>query len=1172
MLQHSSDLIAELDQQGRIRYASESYARTLGYTPDELVGLNALELLQFDDLDAARSLFAERVAEGATPPAREVRMAHRDGSRRDLECIVRYIPAGRWRSARVIVNARDVTERRAMEDALRASERAHRELLEHAPDAIFLAERDGRFVDLNERACELLGYSRAELLGRSITDVLPQAATANPVDRLAALRDGKTLLSERAMRRADGTLVPVEISTRQLSDGRLQGIVRDITARQAADATLRHSAERLRLALEATGMGIWERDFVSGELVWSASARSVLGFDSDAPATFETFLARLHPDDRPAVQQAFADAQARGGEFSCDFRFIMPDGSVRHFTSIARMSLDPNGRPLRMVGTVLDITRRKQAQASLHASEARLRTIISAAPDCVKVLDRDGQILDMNPAGLAVIEADTLQDVLGARASALIAPEHLATFEALNQAAFRGESARAEFDVIGLRGTRRSMESDVVPLRDDRGDIIAALALSRDVTERYAAERELRKLEQQNRLLIENANDVVIAYDVRGRITFVNQRWESVTAYTAEEALHMSIADVLHPQDRDNVLANMRERIAGKDVPVNYPMRIVRRDGEIRWVESNVSLIRDGNEVVGAQAFVRDVTERFAAEEERRRLAAIVESSQDAIFSRTLDGTIMSWNRGAEQLYGYSAHEAIGQPMRMLVPDEYRRKSHGVLERVEAGEAVHIPETERVAKDGRRVHVSVTISPIFDHAGCVTGAASIARDVSDRKQAAEALVQQARHDALTGLPNRILLQERLDAAIARLHQDCTPLALLLLDLDRFKEVNDALGHAVGDAVLQQVAQRLRAAVRAEDTIARLGGDEFALLLVDAEQSSALQVAEAVRSALINPIEVGGLILDIGASIGIALGPQHGQENGTLLRRADLAMYAAKRAGRGIGVYAPELDRDNAERLALSGELRGAIERDELILHYQPKVALQDGRIFGVEALVRWQHPTRGLLQPDQFIPLAEQAGLIEPLTYWVLRTARAQQAAWQLAGVELNMAVNLSAQSLRDSNLLCVVEGALARHSGVRAGFELELTESVLMSDPARAGTLLAGLRALGVRIAVDDFGTGYSSLAYLKRLPIDDLKIDRYFTRDMATDSRDRALVKATIDLGHTLGLRVVAEGVEDAMSLELLRRMRCDDAQGYYISRPVAPDALRRWLRERNDLPRAA
>ena len=1181
----------------------------------------------------------------------------------------------------------------SIEEALRASEQAHRELLEQAPDAIFLASAEGGFVEVNERACELLGYSRQELLGRKIADVLtPEAIGVNPNARMQALREGKTLLSERELLHASGSRVPVEISTRLLSNGRFQGIARDITARKEADAALHRSEERLRLALEAAGVGIWERDFATGESIWSATTRTHLGISPEAPPTLETFVSTIHPEDRDRAVSALT--RGENGVLRCQFRVVWPDRSLRHLISLGRLSLDRNGQPRRMVGTLRDITNRVTAQAKLLASEAQLRAIVDTAPDCVQLVDRDGHLLEVNPAGLAIMEAAEPDDLRGIVASTLVVPEHRAAYDALTAMAFRGESGSGEYDVVGLRGTRRSLETRVAPLRDQSGEIVAALAMCRDVTdrkrtqaalhaseelmrsvleqtpivlfatdkngvftlcrgkvlgsmsrqpddlngqsvfevyrddltitssmrralagetvtystesqgrvfdctctpmfdgsrivglsgvatditERRQAEKAVRQLEQQNRLLIENANDVVIAYEPNGRITFVNQRWQTLSGYTAEQALQMSIGDVLHPEDRDMVLTNLRNRLAGGDVPSNYPMRILRADGELRWVEANVSLIRDGADVLGLQAFVRDVTERYAVEEDRGRLAAIVESSQDAIISRTLDGIITSWNRGAEQLYGYAAHEAIGKHIRILVPEDERAGSSDILQRIKNGEYVDIAETERMGRDGRRVHISVTISPIRDHSGRVVGAASIARDVTERKRAQQALAQQARHDALTGLPNRLHFRERLDGAIMELRNGGTPLAVVLLDLDRFKEVNDALGHGVGDAVLQQVADRLRRTLRADDTIARLGGDEFALLLAGTDQASALGVAAKIRATLAEPIEVGGLTLDIGASIGVALGPQHGHDEATLLRRADLAMYAAKRAGEGISLYAPALDRDNAERLALTSELRGAIERDELVLHYQPKVALVDGRIIGVEALVRWQHPTRGLLRPDQFIPIAEQAGLIEPLTYWVLHTARSQQTRWQAEGVELNVAANLSAQSLRDSRLSAVVEEVLGRHPEVRARFELELTESMLMSDPARAGTLLAGLRALGVRIAVDDFGTGYSSLAYLKRLPIDDLKIDRYFLRDMASDPRDRALVQATIDLGHTLGLRVVAEGVEDAASLELLQRMGCDDAQGYYISRPATADAIRHWAQSwsaqhATDLPRAA
>jgi diguanylate cyclase (GGDEF)-like protein len=435
---------------------------------------------------------------------------------------------------------------------------------------------------------------------------------------------------------------------------------------------------------------------------------------------------------------------------------------------------------------------------------------------------------------------------------------------------------------------------------------------------------------------------------------------------------------------------------------------------------------------------------------------------------------------------------------------------------------------------------------------------------TERVQAEEAVRHQATHDALTDLPNRVLLHARVTAALDDAPDDAGPLALLLLDLDHFKEVNDTFGHERGDALLQEVAARLRGVVRVSDTVARLGGDEFAVLLPGMDAAGAGRVAEAICATLDAPLRVEEQMLRVGASVGIALGPVHGVDGPTLLRRADVAMYAAKRARTGHAVYDPAQDGHSPERLALIGELRTAIERGALALHYQPQVDLTSGRVCGVEALVRWPHPERGLIPPDRFISLAEQTGLIEPLTQWVLAEAVRQCREWQRTGVLLTVSVNLSMWNLHDPVLPERVAGLLREHGVSPAWLRLELTESALMADPGRALDVLTRLAGLGVRLAVDDFGVGYSSLAYLKTLPVDELKIDKGFVRAMATDTADAAIVASTVELGHALGLRVVAEGIEDRVTWDALAEMGCDVAQGYYLSRPLAPDALAGWLRE--------
>jgi len=425
-----------------------------------------------------------------------------------------------------------------------------------------------------------------------------------------------------------------------------------------------------------------------------------------------------------------------------------------------------------------------------------------------------------------------------------------------------------------------------------------------------------------------------------------------------------------------------------------------------------------------------------------------------------------------------------------------------------------------------------------------------------------ALEHQALHDLLTDLPNRTLLHHRLDQAFAARGPERS-LALLLIDLDRFKEINDTFGHQYGDLLLQQIEPRLRSVLQADQVVARLGGDEFAVLLEDADAVRAERVARQLLDALDEPFNVAGNTLDVGGSIGIAVGPEHGHDPDMLLRRADIAMYVAKRSSRGLAMFSSEHDQHSPDRLGLAGELRRAIENDELTLYYQPKVSLKTGSCIGVEALVRWQHPRRGIVPPDQFIPLAEQTGLIRPLSRWVLNAALRQSRAWQQDGLEVPIAINLSMRDLHDPDLPDTVAELLATWQVPTAQLMVEITENGLMADPARALSTVTGLRAMGIRIAIDDFGTGYSSLAYLKRLPLDELKIDRSFVRELAADRDDLAIVRSTISLGHDLGLKIVAEGVEDRATMDLLRSLGCDVGQGYHFSRPVTADALFEQLR---------
>ncbi|MCL5959245.1 MAG: EAL domain-containing protein [Chloroflexi bacterium] len=550
------------------------------------------------------------------------------------------------------------------------------------------------------------------------------------------------------------------------------------------------------------------------------------------------------------------------------------------------------------------------------------------------------------------------------------------------------------------------------------------------------------------------------------------------------------------------------------------------------------------------------------------RLRAVMDNVAEGIITVDGQGTVESFNPAAEQIFGYAAAEVIDQDFALLLPENLRTEYGGDLGNYlrlgksnVVGATPHQMQGKR--KDGEIFpmdmsvsHVSFDAQPLF--------IVSV-RDITERQQWEEALRHQALHDALTGFPNRTLLYDRIQQVIVARHESEAFLALLVMDLDRFKEVNDTFGHHYGDLLLKQIGPRLRKVLRPADTVARLGGDEFAVLLPGANVRDATATAARLLRALRQPFPINGHLLDVTASIGIALCPEHGRDADTLLRQADVAMYVAKSNHSEYSVYAAEQDHHSINRLKLISELRFAIEQNELILYYQPKACLKDGEVTWVEALVRWRHPELGLILPNDFIPLAELTGLIRQLSQWVLNAALQQCRAWMDAGLDIGVAVNLSAQNLQDWRLPDVVTTAFETWGVPHNKLILEITESALMADPAESLGILTRLRNLDVRIAIDDFGTGYSSMAYLQQLPVQEIKIDKSFVLDMKSNDNDTAIVRTIIGLGHDLGLTVTAEGVEDQATWKMLASLGCDIAQGYYLSYPLPASELTRWLGDR-------
>ena len=551
---------------------------------------------------------------------------------------------------------------------------------------------------------------------------------------------------------------------------------------------------------------------------------------------------------------------------------------------------------------------------------------------------------------------------------------------------------------------------------------------------------------------------------------------------------------------------------------------------------------------------------RMRAVEARSRLAALVEYSDDAIIGTTLDGVITSWNKGAEKLYGYSAEKMVGQAISVLMPPERHNEASEILEKVKVAENVEPYETVRVAKDGQRIHVSVTVSPVKDSAGNVVGGSAIARDITDQKRTEESLRYQALHDLLTDLPNRQLFVDRLQQALKRTkRREGTRVAVLFLDVDDFKVINDSLGHELGDRLLVAVGERLRRSLRPEDTLARFGGDEFTILLEDMKTpKDVIRIIKRIVRKFETPFVLDERELFVTVSIGVALGTDDLKAPEDLLRDADIAMYRAKRGTAVYEVFDPIMYEQAVGRMELERELREAVEAGRFVVHFQPIIDLQSGKTWGMEALVRWDHPTRGLLAPAQFVPIIEETGLIGPVWEHVLVEACRRAKEWEQEPPRiptLVVSVNVSAKQLQYPQLFQTVKKVLENEGLEASRLILDVTETGYIRAVEGDIEILHALKSLGVRIAIDDFGVGYSSLSYLKQLPADIIKIDKSFING---GEENMLIVRTIVDLAHALDMKVVAEGVESEGQASQLQDMGCDLAQGFLFSEPLPPQAV--------------
>lgn len=833
-----------------------------------------------------------------------------------------------------------------------------------------------------------------------------------------------------------------------------------------------------------------------------------------------------------------------------------------------------------------------------QTAEQRLRLVIDAAPNAMLMADESGAITLVNTQATQLF-GYSRDELLSMKIEALV-PGHIrAAHKGLRKDYFDNPNTRAMGagrDLHGLRkdGTEVPIEIGLNPLRTDEGLFVLASII--DISERKNAEERFR-------LMVEAAPNAMLTVNRQGRMTLVNTQTEKLFGYSREELLGQTVEMLVpmnvrgsHPKMRDQFFSSPSARSmgAGRDL---YGLTKTGREVPI---EIGLNPIETPEGILTLASII-DITERKRAETLSRQAhtdilrQSILDSIPFSVIAMNLEGRIITVNPATLRMLDYRREEIVGKEAAKLlhVPGELEHHAsnlsqemgkpiaadhHAVIAKAQQGIQDENEWTYR-SKHGEHIPVQVSITPLYGDDEQLTGVLKVAYDISERKRAEALIMRMAHHDDLTGLPNRALLMDRLEMAIKQAHKRNELVGVLLLDLDNFKRVNDSLGHHVGDQMLVALSHRLQNQLRDGDTLARLGGDEFVIVLPEVESRETMQRAvDRIVQHIATPILIGEQELLVTPSIGGAIYPNDGEDAQTLIKNADSAMYAAKGFGRSNAQwFSKEMLRQNQRKLLLTAALKPALESNQFHLVYQPEISLQTGATVGVEALIRWQHPTLGSISPEEFIPLAEETGLILPIGAWVMRTACAEIAQLRK---QLNLpivaAINVSPRQLQHEGWLIEIMHAMKESGLSGSSLELEITEGMLIQNPSESAELLREVRRMGVSIAMDDFGTGYSSLSYLTRFPIDKLKIDRSFVRDITLDSNDAAVVDAIIAMSHSLGLQVVAEGVETLEQLDYLRRRYCNLVQGYFFSPPVTakelPATLRRVSRQISDITQSS
>lgn len=1027
-------------------------------------------------------------------------------------------------------------------EELRQSEDRLKTVVANVPVILYAIDKDLRFVLCDGRGLQDVGLEPGQVVGRPAEDVFGEHPQVMTNFRRALAGESFNDLVEVRGLWWESSYSPVFDEAGNVNG--LIGVGANITSRKQAEDERRESETKYKELVEDINDVIYAEDENGVITFVSPAIERVAGYTPDEVIGRQA-SEFVHAEDYELLAN---DAMSEPREF----RIITKGGDERWLRSSLQPITDgEEEKGLR--GVLVDITERRAAEEALRASEEKYRDLVENSNEVIFTLDTNAVVTYISPA-VEPVGGYTQDEVIGRSSVEFIHPDDAADVALSMQKVIAGDLDPTEYRLRLKSGEYRWVRSASKPIYDG-SEIVGIRGVLVDVTERRMAEEAVRDSERRFRALVENSSDGIALVSRDGNVAYLGPSTSKIIGYQPEELMGQSVLGIVHPDDVAEAGQTLSEVVSeGTSVPKAY--RVRHKDGSWRWIEIRATNLLEEPSVQAIVANYRDITERKLADEALKRSEenhkALALAIPDLMLRVRRDGTIT--DHKADDLRALSLPE--------VQPDS--STLHDVL-------AEHAEQFMRFVD----IALSTRESQVFEYQDSFAGtprefearvvastedeAVAIVRDITERKNAEMTIRQLAYHDSLTGLPNRALFEDRLKMALAQARRSHEMLAVMFLDLDRFKLVNDTLGHGAGDALLRVVADELTELLREGDTVARVGGDEFTLLLPGISSTAdAVEVANRILTRLKAPKRIADREFRVTTSIGITVFPADGEDAEVLLRNADTAMYRAKDRGRdNYQLYTAQMNETVVEKLSLESDLRRALENREFVVYYQPIADVKTGHFMGAEALVRWNDPKRGLTQPDDFIPFAEDTGLIIPLGEWVLREAVSQARRWIDAGLpQLRLTVNLSAKQLQDEPLVEMVAEAL-RESGLPAErLQLEITEGAMMHNVESAIRTLKELRHLGIGVAVDDFGTGYSSLSYLKRFPVDTVKIDRSFVRDLTIDPNDAAIVTTVLAMARNLGLHVVAEGVETRQQLEFLREHECHEFQGYLLSRPITGD----------------